>query len=162
MQKCFKNKLNITDDNNLYYLRDIVRKYQNNNMKVIMTCGCFSILHPGHIEFLKLGRKCGDYLIVGLNSDDYIRKNKYYKLFFNQEERMEMITELKCVDAAFVFYESTFEKALSIIVPDIFIKGPEYLTSMNQGEYTVCKENNIEIRFIGDVKKYNSSEILNL
>lgn len=160
MLKCSTNSLSIMNKEMLK-IKDIIREEKKKGKKVVMTCGCFSLLHPGHVEFLKEGKKLGDILIVGINCDEYISKTKGYKLFFKQEERLGMISELKCVDYCFVFYEDTFENALTTISPTVFIKGPEYKNCVDKGELKVCIKNDIALEFIGEIKKYDASKILN-
>ena len=78
------------------------------NNKVIFTNGCFDILHIGHIRLLKYAKSLGNYLIVGLNSDESIKRLKGYDRPFNKiEYRKEVIESIKWVDEVKIFTEDT-------------------------------------------------------
>lgn len=99
--------------------------------KVVFTNGCFDILHRGHINYLRESRKLGDYLIVGINSDDSVKKLKGFdRPINNQEDRKELLLELRCVDEVIIFDESTPLNLISKIRPDVLTKGGDY--TLNQ------------------------------
>lgn len=143
----------------LIELKELVETYKKKGKRIVTTCGCFSILHPGHLECLKGAKDFGDVLIVGINSDMYILQNKKSKIIFRESERIEMLMGLRWVDHVFVFYDGDFSKALLALRPHFFIKGMDYKNCLNKNEEEVCHKFDIAIRFIGERKRYNSSEI---
>lgn len=94
---------------------------------VVFTNGCFDVIHAGHIKLLEEARSHGSKLIVGLNSDDSVRRLKGESRPVNsQEDRKRILEALSCVDEVIVFEEDTPERLLSEIKPDILVKGSDY------------------------------------
>jgi D-beta-D-heptose 7-phosphate kinase/D-beta-D-heptose 1-phosphate adenosyltransferase len=97
-------------------------------MKIIFTNGCFDILHIGHIRLLQFSKKLGDKLIVGINSDDSVRKLKgENRPINNQNIRKEMLLSLKPVDDVIIFDEDTPLELIKKTKPDIIVKGGDYI-----------------------------------
>ena len=95
--------------------------------KVIFTNGCFDILHSGHCSYLNIAKKFGDIMIVGLNSDDSVRKLKGNTRPINkQEDRAYVLSSLRSVDYVVLFEEDTPLDLITAILPDILIKGNDY------------------------------------
>ena len=136
-----------------------IKKQHDLGKSIVMTCGCFSIFHPGHIEYLKIAKSYGDVLVVGINSDKYLQEVKRSPFFFTEIERKNILSELKCVDYVFIFEEKDFSTSLRLYNPDIFVKGIDYINSLNSAEKKACDDGNIRIIIAGDKKRYNSSEI---
>ena len=98
--------------------------------KVVFTNGCFDIIHPGHIDLLERARRLGTKLIVGINSDSSIRAIKGApRPFLTQDDRAVILKSLKSVDEVRVFYESTPERLIKEIRPDILVKGGDWQKS---------------------------------
>ena len=98
---------------------DIISK-----MKIVFTNGCFDLLHVGHIDVLEQARALGDKLIVGLNSDESVRRLKgKSRPIMPQEQRKKILESLKCVDEVIIFYEDTPIELIKKIKPDILVKG---------------------------------------
>ena len=105
----------------------IVEKLKKNNKKIITTNGVFDILHIGHIRYLQKAKGLGDILIVAVNSDASVKKIKGPKRPINSEnDRAEALAALGCVDYAIIFGEVNPINILSIIKPDIHVKGGDY------------------------------------
>ena len=95
--------------------------------KIVFTNGCFDIVHRGHIELLKYCREIGSYVVVGLNSDDSVKKLKgEQRPYFNQEDRKILLENLSCVDEVHIFNEETPYNLISELKPDIIVKGGDY------------------------------------
>jgi D-beta-D-heptose 7-phosphate kinase / D-beta-D-heptose 1-phosphate adenosyltransferase len=95
--------------------------------RMVMTNGCFDILHPGHIDYLERARKLGDRLIVAVNDDKSITRLKGSNRPINElTNRMKMLAALSCVDWVIPFSEDTPERLYSILLPDILVKGGDY------------------------------------
>jgi len=94
---------------------------------VVWTNGCFDLLHVGHIRNLQTARQLGDLLVVGLNSDESVRRIKGpTRPIMPEQERAEMLAALQCVDYVVVFNENTPETSLTRLQPDIHCKGADY------------------------------------
>jgi rfaE bifunctional protein nucleotidyltransferase chain/domain len=98
------------------------------NQRVVFTNGCFDILHPGHVTYLAKAASLGNKLIVGLNSDESVRSlEKAPNRPINaQDARTLVLAALGFVDLVCVFTESTPEKLIELIQPDVLVKGGDY------------------------------------
>lgn len=106
-----------------------VDSFRNNHKdeKIVFTNGCFDILHVGHIKYMQEAAKLGDILIVGLNSDDSVRRLKGpERPINNQSDRAEMMAALEFVDYVVVFDEDTPYELIKKIQPDVLVKGGDY------------------------------------
>ena len=91
---------------------------------VVMTNGCFDILHAGHVAYLEQARELGDRLIVAVNDDDSVKRLKGPERPVNtMEKRMRMLAALQCVDWVVPFYEDTPTRQICRLSPDILVKG---------------------------------------
>jgi rfaE bifunctional protein nucleotidyltransferase chain/domain len=106
--------------------------------RVVFTNGVFDILHPGHVRYLQQARALGDALIVGLNADASVRRNKGAGRPINSEnERGEILAALECVDAVVVFGEDTPARIIEAVQPDILVKGADWAEDAIVGRDTV-------------------------
>lgn len=95
--------------------------------RVVFTNGCFDILHAGHVSYLKKARAMGNKLIVGINSDDSVRRLKGDDRPVNSlEDRMSVLSELECVNEVIPFDEDTPEELIKRVHPDVLVKGDDY------------------------------------
>jgi len=105
----------------------LTSELRDKNKKIIFTNGCFDILHIGHIKYLEKSKSFGDVLIVGLNSDQSIRKLKGKKRpINNQIERAYILASLEVVDYVVIFNEETPFDLIKLIEPDVLVKGGDY------------------------------------
>jgi rfaE bifunctional protein nucleotidyltransferase chain/domain len=94
---------------------------------VVFTNGCFDILHRGHVEYLTHARSLGDRLVVGLNSDDSVRRLKGASRPVNsQEDRAIVLAALQAVDAVVLFGDDTPRDLIAALLPDVLVKGGDY------------------------------------
>lgn len=105
-------------------------------LRLVVTNGCFDILHLGHVTYLESARQQGDLLLVGINSDSSVRELKGAGRPVNAEtDRAAVVAALGCVDAVCIFEQRSALQFLSAAQPDIWIKGGDYtLDSINQDE----------------------------
>ena len=97
---------------------------------VVFTNGCFDIIHPGHIDLLNRAKRLGTKLIVGINSDSSVRRIKGEpRPFFSQDDRAELLKNIKAVDEVQIFDETTPEKLIKQIKPNILVKGGDWKTT---------------------------------
>ena len=105
---------------------------------IVFTNGVFDLLHPGHVRYLQRARALGDMLIVGLNSDLSVRRNKGPGRPINAEaERAEVVAALECVDAVVIFDEETPAEIVRACQPDILVKGADWPADQIVGRDTV-------------------------
>ena len=111
-------------------LEDLKRKVaqqRRKGKKIAFTNGCFDLLHLGHVSYLQEAKKANRILIVGLNSDQSIRKIKGPKRpIVGEKERAPVLAALACVDFVIIFREETPEKLIKNLRPDILIKGADW------------------------------------
>ena len=114
---------------------ELRNSYGHTGKKIIMTNGCFDILHTGHIHLLSEARKLGDLLIVALNSDSSVKLNKGDARPINTEiDRAYVLSALQNVDHIIIFNEETPEKIICTILPDILVKGSDYIDKYIAGQ----------------------------
>jgi D-beta-D-heptose 7-phosphate kinase/D-beta-D-heptose 1-phosphate adenosyltransferase len=115
-----------------------VRDARAAGQRIVFTNGVFDILHPGHLRYLQAARRHGDLLIVGLNSDASVRRNKGPERPINPEaERAEVLEALTCVDAVSVFDEDTPAEIIRRVQPDVLVKGADWAPDRIVGRDTV-------------------------
>jgi rfaE bifunctional protein nucleotidyltransferase chain/domain len=102
-------------------------RWRAGGQSVVWTSGCFDLLHVGHLRSLEAAREFGDRLVVGINSDDSVRRWKGPgRPVHPASERAEILAGLGCVDRVVIFEEATPEVALDRLRPDVHCKGADY------------------------------------
>jgi D-glycero-beta-D-manno-heptose 1-phosphate adenylyltransferase len=109
---------------------------------LVVTNGCFDLLHAGHVTYLENARKLGDALLIGLNGDESVRQLKGEGRPINAEQdRAAVLAALECVTAVCVFTERTAAGFVARARPDIYVKGGDYsLDTINQEERRIVEE----------------------
>jgi rfaE bifunctional protein nucleotidyltransferase chain/domain len=109
---------------------------RSSGRKLVVTNGCFDILHLGHVTYLETARNCGDALLVGVNSDESVRQLKGPDRPVNIEyDRAAVLASLESVDGACIFAERAATRFLAAAQPDVYVKGGDYtLETLNQEE----------------------------
>lgn len=104
-----------------------VQDARDHGERIIMTNGCFDILHAGHVGYLEAAKKLGDRLIIAVNDDESVRRLKGEQRPINPlEQRMAVLAGLACVDWVVPFSEDTPERLICKLLPDVLIKGGDY------------------------------------
>lgn len=102
-------------------------KFRAAGKKVVFTNGCFDVLHVGHLKLLEEAKKCGDLLVVGVNSDSSVRRIKGLNRPVNAElDRAQLLSGLSCVDLVVLFEEDTPATLIETLIPDVLVKGGDY------------------------------------
>ncbi|GAB6071926.1 D-glycero-beta-D-manno-heptose 1-phosphate adenylyltransferase [Venenivibrio stagnispumantis] len=105
----------------------IIEEERKKGKKIVFTNGCFDIIHAGHVDYLEKAKKLGDFLVVGLNSDNSVKRLKGNTRPINpQEYRKKVLEGLKAVDLVVIFEEDTPENLIKAIKPDILVKGGDW------------------------------------
>ncbi len=114
---------------------------------VVFTNGVFDLLHLGHVRYLQAARALGDALIVGLNGDASVRRNKGPgRPITPQEERAEILLALSAVDAVVVFDDDTPADIITALQPDVLVKGADWAADRIVGRETVEARNGRVVR----------------
>jgi D-beta-D-heptose 7-phosphate kinase/D-beta-D-heptose 1-phosphate adenosyltransferase len=122
----------------LQQLVKIRKELKQKGLKVVFTNGCFDILHRGHVEYLRKAKQLGDVLIIGLNTDQSVRRVKGEKRPINcQEDRAAVLAALEAVDYVCFFPEETPAHIIEALIPDILVKGADWKLDEIVGRETV-------------------------
>ena len=134
-----------------------------NTEKVVVTNGCFDVLHAGHVKLLKSALGMGDRLIIGLNGDDSVKKLKGENRPINSEEdRALVLSELSCVDFVVIFNEPKASRFLDKARPNIYVKGGDYTKdSLDKEELGVLEFHESEIKIVPHYGNLSSTNIIN-
>lgn len=128
--------------------------------KTVFTNGCFDILHAGHVDLLRRARALGDRLIVGINSDDSVRRIKGGgRPFVDQEARKAVLESLEFVDEVRIFEEATPEELILEIAPDVLVKGGDWPEDQIVGAAAVRARGG-EVHSLSLVAGHSSSSIV--
>jgi len=105
---------------------------------VVFTNGVFDLLHPGHVRYLQQARGLGDVLVVAVNADASVRRNKGEgRPVTSEAERAELLAALECVDVVTVFDEDTPAEVIRAVQPDVLVKGADWQADQIVGRDTV-------------------------
>ena len=136
-------------------------KFRQQGKKIVFTNGCFDILHAGHVRYLTAAKSFGDILIVGLNTDESVKKLKgENRPVNNEQDRAEVLLGLKAVDEVVFFGEQTAENLIAEIKPDIYVKGGDY-TLETLPEAKIVQSYGGEVKFVQLVAGRSTTNIIN-
>lgn len=109
-------------------LAGILGRQRQAGKKVVFTNGCFDLLHVGHVRYLQAARQLGDILVVGVNSDASVRalQKGPERPLVPESQRSEIVAALECVDYVIIFSESTPLQVITMLQPDILVKGGDW------------------------------------
>lgn len=140
-------------------LQKAMNRWRFYEKKIVFTNGCFDILHYGHIDYLSKAKDLGDILIVGLNTDSSVKKLKgNNRPIQDENSRAHILASLQFIDAVVLFDEDTPYNLISLIKPDILVKGSDYKAEEIVG-YDILKTYNGEVRTIDFVPGYSTTAI---
>ncbi len=121
-------------------LKPLLAKLQRKKKKIVFTNGCFDILHAGHVRYLAAAKKCGDILVVALNSDISVKKIKgSLRPIVPLKERAQIMGSLKAIDFITFFHEDTPYKTIAALKPDVLVKGGDWAQDKIIGSDLVLK-----------------------
>ncbi len=142
-------------------LTALVKDLRKNGKKIVFTNGGFDLLHKGHISILNKAREAGDVLIVGVNSDESIRKLKGAERPINSlEDRLTVLAGLQSVDYLIAFEEESPVQLIKAVHPDVFVKGGNY-TENTIPEAPLLKKLNCEVKIVPYKEEHGTTQIIN-
>ncbi len=155
--------MQLTNDkiiSNIDQLQSICQKLRLENKTIVLTNGCFDILHSGHTYLLNEAKKLGDILIVAINTDNSVKKIKSEDRPINSlQDRSYILSCLSAVDYIIAFDEETPERLICTLLPDILVKGEDYKGKHIAGEECM-KRNNKKIILVELVKSKSTTDLI--
>ncbi|PIU84254.1 MAG: D-glycero-beta-D-manno-heptose 1-phosphate adenylyltransferase [Deltaproteobacteria bacterium CG06_land_8_20_14_3_00_44_19] len=150
-----KNKIEDRKD-----LKKVVERLKKEGKRVVFTNGCFDLIHVGHTRYLEEAKKLGDILIVAVNSDQSVMTIKGNKRpIIPEEERAEVLSALQCVDFVVIFHEPDPLNIISLLKPDVLVKGGDWGEDAIIGREVVESIGGKVVR-IPEIKGASSSSII--
>lgn len=136
--------------------------YAAKGKKLVLTNGCFDLLHTGHVRYLEQARACGDALIVAVNSDSSVRELKGPDRPLNGElDRAEILAALRCVDHVTIFTGKRVTEVIRALRPAVYAKGGDYTPeTLDAGERAALEEAGVDIRILQLVPGRSTTGIL--
>jgi rfaE bifunctional protein nucleotidyltransferase chain/domain len=137
-----------------------IGKWKSEGKEVVFTNGCFDIIHLGHVDYLEKSSQLGQKLIVGLNADDSVKRLKGdNRPLNNQMARARILAAFEFVDGVVLFNEDTPKELISELLPDILVKGNDYLAENIVGA-DIVKANGGRVETISLVEGYSTTNIV--
>ena len=141
-------------------LLDDLVPIRNQGQKVILTNGCFDVLHVGHVRYLQGAKSLGGFLVVAVNSDASVRLLKGQgRPILPADHRAQLVAALECVDRVVIFEEPDVTRLIEILKPDIHAKGTDYTTD-TVPEREVMLRVGGEVRIVGDPKDHSTRDLI--
>jgi rfaE bifunctional protein nucleotidyltransferase chain/domain len=143
-------------------LSAIAKEMRDQGRKLVLTNGCFDLLHAGHVRYLQAARALGDALAVAINGDESVRALKEEGRPLNREsERAEVVAALECVDHVVIFPEVRATNLIEKVRPAIYVKGGDYTPqTLHAEERAALEQAGAEIRILPFEKGYSTSALI--
>ncbi len=142
-------------------LSEIIRKEKDKGKKIVFTNGCFDILHRGHVEYLEYASTLGDILVIGVNSDESVRRLKGKERPINTlADRMYVLAALYMTDFITSFHEDTPYNLIMEIMPHILVKAGDYAPEEVVGK-DIVEKNGGKVVIAPYIKGYSTTSIIN-
>ncbi|OYU97707.1 MAG: D-glycero-beta-D-manno-heptose 1-phosphate adenylyltransferase [Bacteroidetes bacterium B1(2017)] len=136
-----------------------IKTWEFEGKKLVFTNGCFDILHRGHVDYLAKAADLGDILIIGVNTDASVSKLKGpHRPIQDEHSRLIILASLGFVDAVVLFDEPTPYELISLVQPDVLVKGSDYQPENIVG-YDIVKAKGGEVKTIDFIPGYSTSSI---
>ncbi len=128
--------------------------------KIVFANGAFDLLHAGHVRYLQAAKREGDWLVVGVNSDDSVRRGKGEgRPIVPESERAEIVAALACADAVVLFPEDSPASLLCELCPDVHAKGTDYIAE-SVPEKDVVAAWGGRTAIVGDPKNHATTDLI--
>lgn len=130
--------------------------------KIVVTNGCFDLLHVGHIRYLKAARALGDALVVGVNGDQSVRELKGRgRPLNNEKDRAELVASLDSVDLVAIFPELRATRFIELVKPNVYVKGGDYDSeTLNPEERRMLEQIGSKIEIVPFQKGYSTASLI--
>ena len=140
---------------------ELLRRFgRPREQRVVFTNGCFDLLHPGHVQYLEEARALGDALVVALNTDRSVRALKGAdRPLVTEDARAHVIAGLGAVDAVTLFDEDTPLQLITQLLPDVLVKGGDYLPHAVVGRAEVEAAGG-EVKILPFLKGYSTTGLV--
>lgn len=140
----------------------VAKSLRAQDRKLVLTNGCFDLLHPGHVRYLQAARALGDALVVALNGDDSVRALKGEGRPLNTErDRAEVVAALECVSYVVIFQEVRVTSLLEKVRPAIYVKGGDYTpATLHPEERAALEKIGSAIRILPFEPGYSTSSLI--
>ena len=147
------------------YLIKSLDKIRSKNKKIVLCHGVFDLVHLGHIKHFQSAKAYGDYLVVSLTTDKFIKKGPGRPLF-KKEQRLEFLNQIKIIDKAILSETESAEDVIKLVKPDYYVKGPDYSKNKNDKTKKIFFEKKLVESFGGKIvytkdQSYSSTKIIN-
>lgn len=130
------------------------------NSRLVLTNGCFDLLHIGHVRYLQAAKAQGTHLIIGVNSDRSVKAIKGPSRPLNSEmDRAEVLAALACTDFVTLFDEDTADALISVIQPDLYLKAGDYTLATLPERETLLKLG-IEVAFMPFIQGHSTTHLI--
>ena len=140
-------------------LLEKVKFWKSGGKSVVFTNGCFDILHPGHVDYLNRAKDLGDYMVLGINTDQSVSRLKgEHRPIQKEEARLQVLAGLQSVDALVLFDEETPIELINMVKPNVLVKGGDYTIETIVGATEVLA-NGGRVEIIPFLEGYSTSAI---
>lgn len=140
-------------------LAERIALWRKQNQRIVFTNGCFDLLHLGHVDYLAKARDLGDRLLIGVNTDSSVRRLKGpSRPLQDENSRLRILCSMQMVDAAILFDEDTPYRLISLVQPDVLVKGADYKPESIVG-YDIVKARGGEVKTIEFLQGYSTTAI---
>jgi rfaE bifunctional protein nucleotidyltransferase chain/domain len=141
-------------------LSKTAQRWHTQGKKIVFTNGCFDIVHPGHIAYLTEASELGDVLVVGINTDQSVKKLKGENRPVNDEfSRSQLLASMFFVDAVVFFNEDTPINLINAVKPDVLVKGGDYVIDTIVGAKETLERGG-KVKVLSFLPGYSSTSII--
>ena len=142
-------------------LTDVLAALREAGRRIVMTNGCFDLIHPGHIRYLQQAAALGDLLVVAVNDDDSVKRLKGESRPVNTvQDRMAVLAALEAVDYVVPFAEDTPARLIELLAPDVLVKGGDYTVEQVAGHESVLSRGG-EVAILDFVPGHSTTGLIN-
>jgi rfaE bifunctional protein nucleotidyltransferase chain/domain len=143
-------------------MRARANEIRESGQKLVLTNGCFDLLHTGHVRYLQEAKQLGDFLVVAVNGDESVRALKGEGRPINRaDDRAEVLAALESVDYVTIFSEPRVTAVIEALRPAIYVKGGDYTPeTLDSGEVAALKQVGAEIRTVALVPGKSTSAMI--
>ncbi|MDP7004609.1 MAG: bifunctional heptose 7-phosphate kinase/heptose 1-phosphate adenyltransferase [Phycisphaerales bacterium] len=137
-----------------------IKAAKDSGQRIVLTNGCFDVIHAGHVAYLREASELGDLLVVGVNTDNQVGLQKGAgRPIYELTERMEILAELQCVTLVTSFEEATAKELIRVVLPDVYVKGGDY-EPQEINEYDLIQKLGITLQVLSERPGRSSSEVV--